>query len=234
MNEKNPSLDNNIHIVPPDDKVKNELQNSGFGWDRKRNRAYHRILSGLKKANYNNKRIRFLTLTTSNIVHYPDLKNDFQVLVKRIRRKYGDFEFFRVKTSEGFGVIHLVYWGCFIPQKWLSYTWLDIHNSPIVDIREIDNKLKNVARYIVSQHIAGQEKLIRSSWSWHWVYPRFVRDWKNILNKYVRSKGIVYCVNLWDRWLMGSLMPDDRHIIIRMRKQKPKKWLDNRFWWCGQ
>jgi len=88
---------------------------------RKRARLYQRLMSGIQFAQYRNERLRFMTLTSSPESN-PDLLNrHFEVLVKRIRRKFGLFEYCKIRTPESQGgVIHCCFRGKFIPQKWLS------------------------------------------------------------------------------------------------------------------
>lgn len=230
-----PSLDINLQNLPFDDKSIKPSKK----WDRKQRRAYQRILSGLKKAAYNGETVRFATLTTADGVEYDRISNDFSKLAKRARRRYGKFEYFKIRTSEGNGVLHVLVVSPYIPQTWLSYNWLDIHDSPIVDIRSVENREKQVARYIASQHLAGQDLYVRSSWSWGWVFKGFVKKWKEILDLYYDSRGIKYCIGVWDRYLMNSLVPDSRHIVEAMEKEREKERLRkrrirNQPWWYGR
>ena len=231
------SLDNIIQISPQDDKKNGFVSN----WSRKQRRGYHRCYSGIKKGIINNERLRFLTLT--NKTWNERLNEDFQILKQRIRRAGYRFEYWKCKTSEGGGVLHIVYRGDFIPQIFISENWYDITgDSFIVDVREIDYRdSKKIARYVVTQHLSGGQGTlyVRSSWSWNWVCRDFVQRWKAIISLYADSRGIKYCINLWDRWLLGDLLPDDRHIVREMERQKRllqhSKFVgDSRFWWCGQ
>ena len=241
MNDKNPSLDNIIQNSPQDDKKNGFVSN----WSRKQRRGYHRCYSGIKKGMINNERLRFLTLT--NKTFNERLNEDFQILKQRIRRAGYRFEYWKCRTSEGGGVLHIVYRGDFIPQIFISENWYDITgDSFIVDIREIDySSSKNVARYVVSQHLTGGQGslYVRSSWSWGWVCKGFVNVWKNIISLYADIKGIKYCVGVWDNWLMCSLVPDDREYIRKredeikeiklQHNRKRNRYCDNRFWYLG-
>jgi len=229
------SLDNMLRNSPLDDK--NFVRVSD--WGKKQRHGYHRVLSGVKKAIYNGERLRFLTL--SNKTWNERLNQDFQALKQRVRRAGYRFQYWKCRTSEGGGVLHIVYRGDFIPQNYLSEMWYQITgDSYIVDIREINyDDYKRVARYVVSQHLtAGQGGFyVRSSWSWGWVEKGFVRHWKNIVSLYAGSRGMKYCIDLWDRWLMGSVVPDDRHVVREHNRQKRlhkrNTYTDGRFWWCG-
>lgn len=221
---KHPSLDSSSQNSPAVLEVV---------WDSKQKRSFHKILSGLKKMGYKHEVVRFLTLTSASFNER--LNADFGVLVKRIRKKFGRFDYYRVRTSEGNGVLHVLYGGEFIPQNWLSGCWFDITgDSYVVDVRVVDNRERRLARYVVSQHIAGQSLYVRSSMSWGWVYRGFVRDWRRIIKQYVHTRGIKYCVSLWDLWLQNAIKPeDDRHKDIKLPVRSINSWSDSRFWWCG-
>lgn len=117
-------------------------------------------MSGYKLTQFMGGRLRFMTLTTSNKGCDNNLKIDFNILVKRIRRRYGTFEYVRVRTDEGNGVLHIIFRGCYIPQKWLSEQWDDIHCSWNVDIRDTQ---RYHCSYVVNQYLCGQSSFVRYS-----------------------------------------------------------------------
>jgi len=214
-------------------------------WDRKRRRCYHRILSGIRK--HRGERLRFLTLTSSNEAKRP-ITQDFRVLKERIRRLtplrlirsgylslkdyrryYGNkplnermhFEYLWVETSEGNGVLHVLFFGDYLPQAWLSDAWRDIHQSPIVDIRATRSKIKGhnedkkrLAAYCVLQYCAGQDKFIRYSWSWGWVFRGFVRVWGLLLKHlpFPRALG-VWNILLERSWVWVDVGPPWRWLF---------------------
>jgi hypothetical protein len=194
----------------------------------KQKRSFQTILSGLKYSRYGRKPIRFLTLTTSDVmaqsVDYAHgvLNEHFQILRKRILRYspcrlfkegyitedemiryYGHndltkkftFEYFKVETSEGNGVLHIVYRGSYLPHSWVSSSWSEIHNSPIVNIKLLNfNDMKKTACYVVSQYISSQgSSYVRSSQSWNWVFRGFKTLWYHLKWSYPKS-----CFNLWE------------------------------------
>lgn len=99
---------------------------------------------------------RLMTLTT-RYTNQPidllliDLSRDWDILLKRIKRKYGKVQYFKIVQFHKNGAPHL---HClidkFIDQNWLSDQWSEIHNSPIVDIRFMDNHhaINYVSKYI--------------------------------------------------------------------------------------
>ncbi len=92
------------------------------------------------------------------------------------------FDYFKVITNEGYGVIHILYRGWFIPYNWLSDNWKDIHNSWNVNIQRIGSLKrdeKGVSRYLVAQYVSNQDaSYLRFSQSMNWVYKGFVSDWR--------------------------------------------------------
>jgi len=199
-------------------------------WTRQQRRAYQRILSGLRK--HKGELLRFITLTTAKGMKR-DIRQAFKVLHERIRRltplkllkqgyitkdelkKYYPnkplnepirFEYFKVETAEGVaGVLHILYFGDYIPQKWLSDVWRDITGTAyVVDIRACKDRVKSpkrLARYCISQYVAGQEAFVRYSWSHGWVGKGFVRIWRFIIDKIGDIKKALF---LWNKLLDGE------------------------------
>ena len=146
----------------------------------KQKRAYHRFLSGLERSNFCGERVRFLTLTTSKDGSYADLNRHFLALVKRLRRKFGSFEYCKIKTNEGNGVLHVVFWDAFDGWRYgcihayLSVLWMELHESPNVWCRALFGGFKRMANYVVCHYVAGQSLIKRLSWSWGWCKRGFV------------------------------------------------------------
>ena len=176
-------------------------------WNKKQKRAYHRCLSGIKKWHILGKQLKFMTLTSSTWVNVDKLNLHFQTLRYRINRKFGRMEYFKIKTNEGNGVLHILFVGNYVPQSWLSQNWSKIHNgSVIVDIRALKGSDKKLARYLVSQYVSGQS-FIRLSWSWKWVYKGFVQDWEKIKWRY-ENYGREKILKEWDKFLYRACYKD--------------------------
>lgn len=160
-------------------------------WSNKQRRCYHRIMSGYKLSQFFGGRLRFMTLTTSNEGRNNDLKKDFNTLVKRIRRRYGRFEYLRVRTGEGHGVLHILYRGTFIPHSWLQSQWIDIHHSWNVDIRDTQ---RYHCSYVVNQYLCGQSAFVRYSATASWIFRGAVAQWNILKKQYWRNpiSGIAY------------------------------------------
>lgn len=181
-------------------------------WSKKQRRCYQRIMSGVYVATTRGRNIRFITLTSSKDSCYSSMYGDFRKLKYRIKRRYGDFEYLKVNTNEGYGVIHLLYKGVYIPQRWLSETWDEIHNSPVVDIRFMRGGIDGLGAYIVSQYLSDQRtSFIRYSWSWGWVYCGFVHYWKKIVKEYHFKDSL----RMWHKHLSGQI------IMLEGKQLKP-------------
>ena len=171
---------------------KSPFQSSNSDWTRTQRRLYHRVLSGLEMAKRSNDYPRVMVLTSSS--DSGDIHRSFDVLKKRIRRKYGRFEYLSVKelTKEGFKHLHIIYRGRFISQKWLSEAWEEIHKAKIVWISRLSSwkYARHLARYYIKEAIG------RFWSSWNWVYRGFTKDWKRL----VHEKGFL-ALNYWHRWL---------------------------------
>jgi hypothetical protein len=177
-------------------------------------RRFHRLVAGLTIGMHQRERMRFMTLTTAPGVE-KDINKSFVVLKLRIWRTFGwKFNrYFKLKTAEGNGVLHIVYRGKFIPQSWLSYNWAQIHGgSFIVDIRElhVKNGLKPLANYLIVNYLTKQ-KTIRMSYGWRWCWLGFCKSYKNIKEEYnhmkvgttitqLRPFGVGYYVCFKDRF----------------------------------
>ena len=166
-------------------------------WGQKERRAYHRINSGFQIADFTGARLRFLTLTTAPSAVGHDLKRDCDILLKRVRRRYkgAKIDFFKVRTNEGHGVLHLLCRGAFIPRAWLSKTWSEIHTgSWSVDIRDAKRYHK---AYIVNQYLCCQEaSYTRYSRSLEWIPKGALAVWKGFCKWYPGKAKV-----LWARYL---------------------------------
>jgi hypothetical protein len=152
-------------------------------WSPKARRWYQRVLSGVTHHQANRRQLRVITLTSSNCAPPQDEINaSWQVLRKRIMRKWSvKMEYWKLRTSEGNGVLHIIYSGPYIPQKWLSQNWSEIHNSPIVYIQKMRFRRKALVNYLMKHYLPAHDHgglYTRMSWSWGWVFRGFCGAWK--------------------------------------------------------
>jgi hypothetical protein len=143
--------------------------------ERRRARFWHRLFTGAEAAD----RLRFLTLNSSDesIVLGIDIRKSFSKLVKRIRRKYGEFEYFGVVACDENEPlrehIHVICKGKFMPQLELEDMWIDVHRSIKPYIEAVDN-VDAAARYI-GNYLNTQSYYVRKYiMSAGWVFPGWV------------------------------------------------------------
>jgi len=174
-------------------------------YTKKQRRAFQRLMSGLTVGRSRRERLRFMTLTSSPEAKGRNLNADFRALKMRILRKYHfKMKYWKIRTNEGNGVLHIVFRGKFIPQRWLSEQWADIHRSPVVDIRslyETRKGLTGIVFYLVGDYLAKQS-FERMSWGYSWVFPAFVSYWRRIVEKYGFKRGL----ELWNKLLCSPFV----------------------------
>ncbi|MBA7585803.1 hypothetical protein ES708_27792 [subsurface metagenome] len=154
-------------------------------WSPKARRWYQRVLSGVTHHQANRRPLRVITLTTSPRARASglDINTSWGSLVKRLRRRWpvSGFEYWKLRTSEGNGVLHIIYSGPFIPQGQLSRLWDEIHNSPIVYIQKMRFRRKRLVNYLMKHYLPAHDVgglYTRMSWSWGWVFRGFCGAWK--------------------------------------------------------
>lgn len=160
-------------------------------FSRKSSRLFNRLKNGLDLAHHKNHWLRFMTLTSSPQADASKINDHFQILKKRIERatvRRSGFHGFRfnkylkILTTEGYGVIHLLYVGRYVPQQWLSKMWQQIHKSPIVDIRivkPLKGGSRGLANYFISNYL-NKNPLKRMSYSWCWLWRGFCNSFQHL------------------------------------------------------
>lgn len=186
-----------------DFELRRYVENEKQGYTKKQRRAFQRLMSGLTVGKSRRERLRFMTLTSSPQSVGQNLNADFRTLKMRILRKFHfKMKYWKIRTNEGNGVLHIIYRGKYIPQSWLSAQWADIHKSPIVDIRslyETRKGLTGIAFYLVGNYLTKQS-FERMSWGYSWVFPGFVACWKRLVDKYGFKRGL----ELWSKLLYSQ------------------------------
>ena len=174
-------------------------------YTRKQRRAFQRLMSGLTVGKSRRERLRFMTLTSSPESEGRCLNADFRALKMRILRKFHfKMKYWKIRTNEGNGVLHVIFRGKYIPQEWLSVQWADIHKSPVVDIRslyETRKGLTGIVFYLVGNYLAKQS-FERMSWGYSWVFPAFVSSWRRLVEKYGFKRGL----ELWNKLLCNPFV----------------------------
>ena len=142
---------------------------------RRRARCFHRVMSGFERGGT----LRFVTLTSSLQARNP-VQQDLRRLFARLKRRRLLVGYIRVieLTASGLEHVHLIYRGEYIAQVALSKLWEEIHQSPVVDIRQASRKnggAQKQAGYLAKY--MAKEGHRRYSWAHSWVYPGFVATW---------------------------------------------------------
>ncbi len=193
-------------------------------WSPKARRWYQRLLSGVTHHQANRRRLRVITLTTAPAARGLDVNRSFQALKQRIRRRWPvqGFEYWKLKTSEGHGVLHIIFSGPWIPHSWLSRSWKEIHLSPIVYIQELRRRRKRLISYLMSHYLPAHDVghlYTRMSWSWGWVFRGFCGAWRWFWKK---GPTMYDAINEWNK-LMRRDDPDTSYKRMRGRLYKQTK-----------
>jgi hypothetical protein len=217
-------------MLPPENE-----QKKLFEWSDAQKRAYHRIKTGISY--HKGKVLRFLTLGSIPEMKR-DQQASFRVLKERIRRltikklldqgyiskrqlkiQYTgksldeklDFHYLKIKTSEGpNGVLHILYFGDFLPQSWLKENWNEItggcNSAYIVAAHKETYNETKLAKYCIVQYCIRQSgsnrksKFLSYSWSPDWAYSGFIRDWQRFKRE-MRHEDTQLLYHRWKQWL---------------------------------
>lgn len=197
-------------------------------WNAKQKRCYHRLRSMLAYWEGNGYQLLRVDLTSSNDSKSEDLRKNFRKLRRKVESvfKFDDIEDFVIETSEGNGVLHMIWaWKpkkgyrnrtFYIPHKWLERNWQAIHKAKIVWVAKYDQSSsrsrQRVSGYMVSQYLAGHKsQLVRYSYSWRRTigFP-LVAFWKLFKQYWLYYAQVEYweMLDLWEMFLQGQRLPD--------------------------
>ena len=174
---------------------------------KRKRRMYQRTMSGFRIGG----NLRLITLTTSEAAWEKklDIQRAFRSFIQRLRRRSWCSGYVKVVeyTKRGYPHIHLVLRGPYIPHWWLSQTWSQLHLSPVVDVRTVQDH-RGMGSYLGKY--LGKDLRARYSWSWDWVWKGFVADWKALLaDGFGRGESMGLILEVWN----GIL---DRYRIARV------------------
>lgn len=157
-----------------------------------------RCRAGVERADIMGDRLFFLTLTSSLKRGIKFLAVDWDLLVKRVRRELRfKFEFFKIITCEGNGVIHAIFrcsktdfslyqgWSYEAIHAYFSCLWNELHFAPIVWVTEcykIGGNYKKLVRYLVSQYVIRQS-FLHLGYSGGWCFKGFVKRFKDLIHR---------------------------------------------------
>lgn len=194
---------------------------SGWSWDKKQKRAFHCGLSGLKRCWYQKKMAFFLTLTSSPKSSHLDLRHHWDLLVQRIRKvlKF-KFEYLKVETYEGYGVIHCLFHSAFEGwrykniHEWFSKVWFELHGARIVWCTVVGSSfsgrsysMRKCAAYLC-QYMGGQRGFFRRSTSKGWIFPKY----RSVFLSLVNRLGFKFGLQAWEKLLVDGV---DRRVFVQ-------------------
>lgn len=139
-------------------------------------RAYHRLTTGITyHARRGVKRFRFLTLTGIS----SNYRRTFDALRRMIRKNYGRFEYFAVRTNEGkTGVLHILFVGSFLPQQELKEKWQQISGAWVLGIQKVsDFKWQGF-------EMTRQQMTAQYSQSRRWLPDGIAQLWKEFKHQF--------------------------------------------------
>lgn len=149
---------------------------SGRKAEKKKRRGFHRIMSGLSKLGQH----RLITLTSAPEAP-SDIERSWRCLVKRLRRLGTVIDYVKVTehTASGQHHIHAVLRGSYVEQALLSSLWAEIHQSPVVDVRQVTRRGRSeqkAAAYLCKY--LTKDSGHRLCPSFGWLYPGAARIWR--------------------------------------------------------
>jgi len=153
--------------------------------ERRKARFWHRLFTGAETGD----RLRFLTLNSSDesIVLGIDILESFRKLVKRIRRRYPEFEYFGVVAYDENEPlrehIHVLCKGEFIPQRELEDMCIEVHRSIkpyIEDVEDVAAAARYIGNYLNMQSYRMKKHIMSAGW----VFKGWVSWSKRFKRKY--------------------------------------------------
>ena len=145
---------------------------------RRRGRGFQRIMAGLGGG----ATIRLVTLTSSDDAP-PDIQRSWRILTARLRRRWPDMQYVRVKETveDGREHLHVVVRCRYVEYAYIRAAWDQIHLSSVTDIRKLKKKAIDsvkVASYLCKYLVKDlSSRLSPSRW---WLYPGACKDWQTI------------------------------------------------------
>lgn len=141
-----------------------------------------RKMSSLAMKTRNAKPNRLITLTVWNKLFenpreaFDRTRRLIPVLIRKIRNKFGEFEYLRILevTKKGWPHYHHVVRSKYIPQRWLADSWAEISGAKIVDVRQI-KKTKDVFYYVI-KYLAKQKYIPWTTRRCSWSKNFFVKE----------------------------------------------------------
>lgn len=121
-------------------------------------------------------RMSFLTLTSAAPTTKEELSRHCRELFRRLDIKP---EYVKIRTEEGFGVLHILLVTRYIAQSRISRLWISIHGASIVDIRRV-KMTKRLKNYLTPYL---QKQAVRLSSSRNFIYQGWRLEYRSIAKR---------------------------------------------------
>lgn len=180
-------------------------------WDRKQKRHYQHIMSVLYRWEARNLSIVWVTLTTAVGGEARKLRVHERELRRRVEKTFGSgrIEYVCVDTTEGNGVLHLL-WAAegnlYVPKEWLWEQWEKIHGAKSARIlRYRRGSRRGLSKYMVSQYMAGQKGAgVRISGSWKKTFGIAIKRAWRTFKRYGGHLSFRALIDEWEAFLRGE------------------------------
>lgn len=144
------------------------------------------------------------------------------ILLKRIKRKFPSFAYFKIETREGVkGVLHIIsYCNEFITKHWLSSNWCDSFQASITWTTQCYGNKFSIANYLLKY--LKHHDWFRYGMSQNWVYKGFCKDMHEILNfTTINTYGYIEQLRKWKVLLNTKLIPSLLKPFKKVTKKSP-------------
>lgn len=128
------------------------------------------------------------------------------------------YEYYNVHTSEGpVGVLHIPYFGDFLPHEWLADNWFSVSGAMFVWITATRKGVYNSRRlacYCVNQYCAGQSEYLHGYASWGWCYRGYIGVFKAFIKAFGFGDGCM----LVDEMLQCGFLKSQSDLVFYISK----------------
>lgn len=194
QNVTSPALQVNPSFPASPYLVINGQVNASRKWSRKQRRSFQRLMSFCYERLGQGCQLLRVDLTSPSGGDSKTLSRKLEELKRRVKRVFGyEVKAFVVRTSEGNGVLHMI-WAInhlravYIPYEWLKEQWEDIHGAWNVSIRRMKpSEVKRAAGYITSQYLAGQSSVEYVSWPYGGLTISLARSWHVVRSEVMKG-----------------------------------------------
>jgi hypothetical protein len=184
-----PLTDQNGHFVPKyPSKYREKLNGLNYAFEKLRkiiewywaNIAYQKECKNLNIDPY----LKYGKTERKRRINYP--------LLFKNCLKYSKLKYYKVKTSEGGGVLHIIFRKdknrARIPKEFIHKQWLRIWGTWNSSISQVCvNDANRLSRYLIGQYFSKQP-VLRMSYGHQWVFKGFSKSFKHVIEVYANMR----------------------------------------------